>query len=129
MLLTPSLPPPPSPQGDFFLDTASMDYRTEALEAVTRQRITTLATAWVRDSRDYDNEGLVPTGPGGADIAKPVQKVGWLSNLFYLSWRALNSAFRNKFAMVVRTFLNVVRNRVFQDAADEGDKRLESQLM
>ena len=89
-----------------------MDYRTEALEAQTRERITTLAAAWTRDSRDYDKEGVVPTGPGGADIAKPVEKVGWFSNLFYLSWRALNSAFRNKFALFIRCFLNVVRKCV-----------------
>ena len=119
--------PPQYNAADLLLDSISMDYRTEALEHVTRQRIAQLANTWrdhpyPDDNDDGSKAGLMaPTiarGPSCKDLAaasyiSPQLRGGWFSNLYYLTWRAGKSAYRNQFAIALRILLNVVFALIF----------------
>lgn len=121
--------PPHFNAADLFLDKISMDYRTEALEVATRQRIAHLADTWhrhpypdVNDSGAGSSTGSaappVPRGPSCRDLAaaamiSPQERGGWLNNLYYLTWRASKSAYRNTFAMILRIMLNVMFALIF----------------
>lgn len=114
--------PPQYNAADLFLDTISMDYRTEALEHATRKRIADLANKW-RDHPYSDNideasntcltdsalvRGLSHEDVAAATYISPEDRAGWFSDLYYLTWRAGKSAYRNKFAIGLRILLNVV---------------------
>ena len=125
--------PPQYNVSDFFLDTISMDYRTEALEKATRARIKLLADAWRDDGGQKYAEGeeavdamidaqpgvpQLQTKPSCSDLASlstvPIhQRGGWFSNLYYLTWRAFQSAYRNVFAITLRVVLQIFFALIF----------------
>jgi ATP-binding cassette subfamily G (WHITE) protein 2 len=120
--------PPQYNAADLFLDSVSMDYRTEALEHVTRQRIAQLADTWRNHPYPGDNDeeasdaGLdapaLVRGPSCKDLAdasyiSPQDRGGWFNNLYYLTWRAGKTAYRNNFAIGLRILLNVIFALIF----------------
>lgn len=119
--------PPQYNAADLFLDSISMDYRTEALEHVTRARIAQLADTWRDHPYPDDNDEASDTGsdapelvrgPSCKDLAaasyiSPQDRGGWFNNLYYLTWRAGKSAYRNNFAIGLRILLNVMFALIF----------------
>ena len=103
---------------DFFLDNISMDYRSAALEAASRERIKSLHVKWEKHnlSRLEDMEGgnlIVASESKISEYSGRADKVGWFFQLYYLLWRQSIESSRNFWALRIRIMQSLLFGLIF----------------
>lgn len=59
----------------------------------------------------------------------PLPRGGWGSNLYYLTYRAFCTAYRNRFALILRVILNTVSNATRQSNREQAESDRQPPLL